>query len=71
VNSHLKFETVDVEAYGKQNDGGVFRNSVPYQSFETQRLQVPEDTVLPHSEIILLHIFAGDEAYLLTTYLTL
>jgi hypothetical protein len=31
---------------------------------------VPEDTVLPHSENTLIHIFVGDEAYLLTTYLT-
>jgi hypothetical protein len=30
---------------------------------------MPEDTVLPHNEITLPHIFVGDEAYLLTTYL--
>jgi len=36
---------------------------------ETRSLQVPEDTVLPHSEITLPHIFVGNEAYLLTTYL--
>ena len=37
---------------------------------ETRSLQVPEDTVLPHSVITLPHIFVGDGAYLLTTYLT-
>ena len=52
MEANLKFVTVDVEDYGKQNDGGVFRNSAPYHSLETQSLQVPEDTVLPHSEII-------------------
>jgi hypothetical protein len=30
---------------------------------------VPENTVLPHSEITLPHIFVGDKAYLQTTYL--
>ena len=52
-----------------KSDGGVFQNSALYQSLETRSLQVPEDTVLPHSEITLPHIFVGDEAYLLTTYL--
>ena len=51
VDSHLKFVTVDVGACGKQSDGGVFRNSALYQSLETRSLQVPEDTVLPNSEI--------------------
>ena len=52
-----------------KSDGGVFQNSALYQSLETRSLQVPEDTVLQHSEITLPHIFVGDEAYLLTTYL--
>jgi len=46
VDANLKFVTVDVAAYGKQSDGGVFRNSALYQSLETRSLQVPEDTVL-------------------------
>jgi len=69
VDANLKFATVDVGACGKQSGGGVFRNSALYQSLETRSLQVPEDTVLPHSEITLPHIFVSDEAYLLTTYL--
>jgi len=35
---------------------------------ETPNLKFPEDTVLPHSEITLLHVFVGDEAYPLATY---
>jgi hypothetical protein len=60
---------VDVGVYDKQSNGGVFRISAVYQSLETRSLQVPEDTVLLHSEIKLPHIFVGDEAYLPTTYL--
>jgi len=48
VDANLKFVTVDVGAYGKQSDGGVFRNSALYQSLETRSVQVSEDTVLPH-----------------------
>jgi len=56
VGANLKSVTVDVEAYSKQSDGGVFRNSALYQRLETRSLQVSEDTVLPHSEITLPHI---------------
>jgi hypothetical protein len=69
VDAKLKFVPVDVGASGKESDGGIFRNSALYQSLETRSFQVSEDTVLPHSEITLAHIFVGDEAYLLTTYL--
>jgi hypothetical protein len=69
VDTYLKFVTVDIGACGKQSDGGVFPNSALHQSLESRRLQVCEDRVFPHSEITLPHIFGGDEAYLLTTYL--
>ena len=62
---------MDVGAYGKQSDGGVFRNLALHQRLETRSLQVPEDTVLPHIEITLPHIDVGDDVYLLTTYLIL
>jgi len=39
------------------------------RAWEQRSLQVPGDKILPHSEITLPHIFVGDEAYLLTTYL--
>ena len=69
MDANLKFVTVDVGVYGKQSDGGVFRNSVLYQNLETRNLKLPEDTVLSHSEITLSDIFVGDEEYPITTYL--
>ena len=68
MDENHKFVTVDVGVLGKQNDG-VFRNSALYQSLETRSLQLPEDTVLPLSEITLPHIFVGDEAYPLRTFI--
>jgi hypothetical protein len=65
----LKFVTVDVGAYGKQSGGGVFRYSAVHQSLETRNLKLPEDTVLPNSEIALPHVFVVDEAFPLTPYL--
>jgi len=69
VDANLKFVTVDVGAYGKQSDGGVFRYSALYQSLESRSLKLPEDRVLPNSELTLPYVFVGDEAYPLTTYL--
>jgi len=53
VDANLKFVTVDVGAYGKQSDSGVFRYSALYHSFESRSLKLPEDTVLPNSELTL------------------
>ena len=69
VDANLKFVTVDVGVYGKQSDGGVFRYSALYHSLESRSLRLPEDTVLPSSELTLPYVFVGDEAYPLTTYL--
>jgi len=60
---------VTVGAYGKESDGGVFVNSALYQSSETRSLKVPDGTILPHRKITLPHIFVGDKAYPLTTYI--
>jgi hypothetical protein len=69
VDANLKFVTVDVGTFVKQSDGGGFRYSALYQGSETRSLKLPEGTVVPNSEITLPHVFVGDEAYLLTTYL--
>ena len=69
MDANLEFVTVFIGAYGKQNDGGILRNSALYQSLEKRSLQFREDTVLPLSEITLPHIFVDDEVYPLTTYI--
>jgi hypothetical protein len=69
VDARMKFIAVDVGAYGKQSDGGVFRYSTLFQNLETGTLQVPDAVALPNSDIIVPHVFVGDEAYPLTSYL--
>jgi len=51
VGANLKSVTAEVGVYGKQNDGRVFRNSARYRSSETRSLLLPENAVLPLSEI--------------------
>jgi hypothetical protein len=53
---------MDMGAYGKQSDAGVFQHSALYLSWETESLKLPEDTVLPHSDVTLPHVFVGDKA---------
>jgi hypothetical protein len=69
VNARMRFIAVDVGANGKQSDGDVFRYSTLFQNLETGALQVPGAVVLPNSDIIVAHVFIGDEAYPLTAYL--
>jgi hypothetical protein len=68
VEANLKFVTVDVGAYGKQSDGGVFRYSALYHTLETRSVRLSEDTVVSNSEITLLRGMVGVEACPLTTY---
>jgi hypothetical protein len=68
VDAGMKFIAVDVGAYGKQSDGGVFRYSL-FQNLETGTLQVLDAVTLPNSDIIVPHVFVGDEAYPLTLYI--
>jgi len=62
-DANVHFLTVDIGAYSKQGNGGVFRYSALYQSLETRSLKFSEDTVLPHSQITLPHTFVYDVAY--------
>lgn len=48
VDANLKFLTVDVGAYNKQSDGGVFRYSSLYCNLETGHLKLPLASVLPN-----------------------
>jgi len=68
VDANLKFVPVEEPMVNKAMVE-FSETRLCYQSLETRSLQVPEDTVLPHSEITLPHVFVGDEACLLTNYL--
>jgi hypothetical protein len=69
VDTNLNFVTVDLGAYGKQTDSGIFSYSALSQTLETRSLKLPEGTIVPNSEITLTHVFVGDEAYRLRTQL--
>lgn len=62
-DANCKFIFVEVGSYGKQSDGGIFRNSTLYKAIDNGALSIPEDNCLPSSSIKAPFVFIGDEAY--------
>lgn len=69
ADANYKFTVIDVGAYGRESDGGVFRNSVLFEKLQNKELNIPEDVELPGTNTKLPFIFVGDEAYPLLTHL--
>nr|CAI5856878.1 unnamed protein product [Callosobruchus analis] len=69
VDANYRFLMIDVGAYGKDSDAGVFSNSPIYQNIENGTVPLPKGQKLPNSEQICPFVFIGDEAFPLRTYL--
>lgn len=69
VDANYKFICVDVGAYGRSSDGGIFSNSNIGTAMAAKKLNVPEEKNLPGTEILMPHTIIGDEAFPLKTYL--
>lgn len=63
VDADYRFIAVDVGAYGRNSDGGIFRSSQLGKSLQTKTLNIPEDKFLPETNIALPNVFVGDEAF--------
>lgn len=61
--------TIDVGAYGKKSDGGIFSNSNLPSKLEVEALGVQKLTKLPGADIRMPHILLGDPAYPLKPFL--
>lgn len=64
-----KFIAVDVGAYGKESDGGIFSNSNLSERLDKGALGTKCIAALPGTNIKVPHVILGDEAYPLKTYL--
>ena len=69
ADAKCKFITIDVGAYGRQSDGGIFRESSLGRCLENRDIDIPPPKVLPNSNEALPYVILGDEAYPLTSYL--
>ena len=64
-----KFLCVDIGQYGGISDSGVLRSSSFGKALFENRLNVPEDCVLPNSPKKFPHFFAADEAFPLNKHI--
>lgn len=69
VDAQYKFIAVDVGAYGKNRDGGIFSHSNIGKAFEKNKFNVPCDREVPGTNEKLSYAIIGDEAFPLKNYL--
>lgn len=69
VDANYRFIAIDIGAYGKESDGGIFSHSNLSIQLENGGLNAHSLRKLPGTDIALPHVLVGDEAYPLKTYL--
>lgn len=69
VDANYNFIAVDVDAYGKNSDGGILAHSNLGKSLENGSLHIPNSKFLPGTNNYVPYVILGDEAFPLKTYL--
>ena len=64
-----KFMTVDIGAYGRQSDSGVFTESIVFRHLEAGSFNLPPPRQIPRTNITLPYVLVGDQGYPLKEYL--
>ncbi|XP_066587594.1 uncharacterized protein [Prorops nasuta] len=68
-DANYKFLYVDIGAYGRRSDGGIFKDSLIGLKFRTNKMNLPSPQSLCPGGPPLPYILVGDEAFPLTHYL--
>lgn len=61
-DSDYNFIWVDIGAYGKNSDSGIFKNSILYKKLMEKSLDIPNPTLLVQ-DIFLPYVIVADEAF--------
>ncbi|XP_054283237.1 uncharacterized protein LOC129000300 [Macrosteles quadrilineatus] len=69
VDAQYNFVMVDVGAYGKNSDGGIFSSTNFCKAVEREELSIPSSENLPQTTMEVPYVMVGDEAFPLKTYL--
>ena len=65
-DANYKFLVVDIGSYGKEGDAGIFSKSNLGKLISTGKFKFPDPECLPNTDIVVPHVFVGDEAFKLT-----
>lgn len=60
---------VDIGAYGRRSDGGIFKDSAIGKAFDEGRMNIPQPAAIREGGPILPYCLVGDEAFPLKSYL--
>ena len=63
------FRFVDIGAYGRRSDGGIFSSCTMGRKFETSRMNVPQSRAVCEGGPVLPYCLVGDEAFPLKPYM--
>ncbi len=63
VDARYKFVMVDIGAFGRESDGGVFSESEFGKQLNTGTLNIPDPRALPGTNTIVPSVFVWDEAF--------
>lgn len=69
VDADKKFIAIDIGAFGKNSDAGIFQNSNMGKSLREGNLNMPPPTPISEGGTVLPNVIVGDEAFPLCTYL--
>lgn len=69
ADANYKFITVDIGAYGRQSDSGVFTTTNVFHCLETNTFNLPADRKISNTDVILPFVLLGDQGYPLKKYL--
>lgn len=69
VDANYKFIAVDVGAYGKESDNGIFQKSRMGNDIANERFHIPPPKNLPGTNVTLPHFLIGDEAFSLSSFM--
>lgn len=63
ADAHYRFVVIDVGGCGKQNDGSTFAAFDLFKLIQKHKLDIPNPTSLPGTNVKTSYVFAGDDAY--------
>lgn len=67
-DADYKFTYVDVGAYGKSSDSGIFKNSSLYEKLNKESLNIPQASSITGSSCEYPYVIVGDEAFALSEH---